>query len=109
MGTSVICDMKKKKLLTSRIILRHTNVTLLATRLSVVIKRKTGAVRSPYIYSMLYRVVKERDTSQRIMNMLQFLIGVGIVQSLYRLATGWTVRGSNPGGGEIFCTHPDRP
>ena len=26
-----------------------------------------------------------------------------------RLATGWTVRGSNPGGGEIFRTYPDRP
>jgi len=28
-----------------------------------------------------------------------------------RIATGWTVRGSNPGGGggEIFHTHPDRP
>ena len=24
-------------------------------------------------------------------------------------ATGWTVRGSNPGGGEIFRTRPDRP
>ena len=24
-------------------------------------------------------------------------------------ATGWTVRGSNPGGGEIFRTCPDRP
>jgi hypothetical protein len=23
--------------------------------------------------------------------------------------TGWTVRGSNPGGGEIFRTCPDRP
>jgi len=27
----------------------------------------------------------------------------------WRLATGWTVRGSNPGGGEIFRTCPDRP
>jgi len=26
-----------------------------------------------------------------------------------QLATGWTVRGSNPGGGEIFHTCPDRP
>jgi hypothetical protein len=26
-----------------------------------------------------------------------------------RLATGWTVRGSNPGAGEIFATRPDRP
>jgi len=25
------------------------------------------------------------------------------------VATGWTVRGSNPGGGEIFRTCPDRP
>jgi hypothetical protein len=27
----------------------------------------------------------------------------------YRLATGWTVRRSNPGGGEIFRSRPDRP
>jgi len=26
-----------------------------------------------------------------------------------RLATGWTVRRSNPGGGQIFRTRPDRP
>jgi hypothetical protein len=29
-------------------------------------------------------------------------------QSVYRLAMGWTVRGLNPGGGEIFRAHPDR-
>jgi hypothetical protein len=32
----------------------------------------------------------------------------GIAQSVLRLATGWTVRGSNPGAGEIFHTCPDR-
>jgi hypothetical protein len=32
----------------------------------------------------------------------------GIAQSVQRLATGWMVRGSNPGGGEIFSTRPDR-
>jgi len=38
------------------------------------------------------------------------LTGVGrLAQSVWRLATGWTVRGSNPGGGEIFRTCPDRP
>ena len=26
-----------------------------------------------------------------------------------RLTTGWIVRGSNPGGGEICSTRPDRP
>jgi hypothetical protein len=35
--------------------------------------------------------------------------GAGIAQSVQRLATGWTVRGSNAGGGEIFRTRPDRP
>ena len=30
-------------------------------------------------------------------------------QSVWRLDVGWTVRGSNPGGGDIFRTHPDRP
>ena len=36
-------------------------------------------------------------------------VGVGISQSVYRLATDWTVRGWNPGGGEISRTRPDRP
>ena len=36
-------------------------------------------------------------------------IWTGIAQSLLRLATGWTVLGSNPGGRQIFCTCPDRP
>ena len=32
-----------------------------------------------------------------------------LAQSIKRLATDWTVRGSNPGEGEIFRTCPDRP
>jgi hypothetical protein len=31
-----------------------------------------------------------------------------VAQSIQRLTTGWTVRGSNPGGGEIFRIRPDR-
>jgi hypothetical protein len=31
-----------------------------------------------------------------------------IAYLVYRLATGWTVRGSNPSGREIFGTRPDR-
>ena len=30
-------------------------------------------------------------------------------ESAVDMATGWTVRGSNPGRGEIFRTSPDRP
>jgi len=36
-------------------------------------------------------------------------IWAAIAQSVQRLATGWTVRGSNSGGGEIFRTRPERP
>jgi hypothetical protein len=32
-----------------------------------------------------------------------------VAHSIQRLATGWTFRGSNPGGGEIFRTSPDQP
>jgi hypothetical protein len=32
-----------------------------------------------------------------------------IAQSVLRLATGWTVQGSNPCGGRFFCTRPDWP
>ena len=35
--------------------------------------------------------------------------GIGIAHSLRRLATDWTVQGSNSGGGEIFRTRCDRP
>jgi hypothetical protein len=31
------------------------------------------------------------------------VVWAGIAQSVYLLATGWTVRGSNPGGGARFC------
>jgi hypothetical protein len=33
----------------------------------------------------------------------------GIAQSVQRLATGWKVRGLNPGGDEVFHAHPDGP
>ena len=38
-----------------------------------------------------------------------FCLRPGIAQSIRRLPTGWEVRGSNPGGGEIFRTRPDWP
>ena len=37
------------------------------------------------------------------------VLWAAIAQSVQRLVTGWTVRGSNPGTGEIFRTRPDRP
>jgi len=41
--------------------------------------------------------------------MYGFIFDVGLVsQSVKRLATGWTVRGWNPGGVEIFRTCSDR-
>ena len=40
--------------------------------------------------------------------LLLFPVG-RIAESVQRLATGWTVRGSNPGESEIFRARPDRP
>ena len=41
----------------------------------------------------------------------EYLISLwaAIAQAVWRLATGWTVRGSNPDGDVIFRTCPDRP
>ena len=36
-------------------------------------------------------------------------IRTGIAQSVWRLATDWMIRRSNPGRGWIFLTRPDRP
>ena len=36
------------------------------------------------------------------------MVKAGIAESVQRLATGWTVRGSNPGVGEILRIRPDR-
>ena len=39
-----------------------------------------------------------------------YILYVGrVAQSVKRLATGWTVQGSNRGGCEVFHTCPDRP
>jgi len=39
----------------------------------------------------------------------RFPLGTGLAQSVQRLATSWTVRGSIPVWGDIFRTLPDRP
>jgi hypothetical protein len=41
-------------------------------------------------------------------NHIDLIVGP-VAQSVWRLATDWTVRGSNPDGSEIFRTPPDRP
>ena len=40
---------------------------------------------------------------------LVLMIYEGQDTSVGRVPTGWTIRGSNPGGSEIFRTRPDRP
>jgi len=50
---------------------------------------------------------KERDPGVygRIILKLIFKIIIGVVIA----QTGWTVQGSNPGGGDSFHNRPDRP
>ena len=50
----------------------------------------------------------ERFEILNLTHVLIYTFWGGIAQSVQRLATGWTVRGSNPGGREIFRIRPDR-
>ena len=56
-------------------------------------------------YLRKQKVSLQFPTVINIPPILQF--AAGIAQSVQRLATGWTVRGPNPGGGDIFRTRPD--
>ena len=47
--------------------------------------------------------------TKRFVSQKAGLFSAVIAQSVQRLDTGWTVRGSNPVQGEIFRTRPDRP
>ena len=70
-----------------------------------------------YIYIPTYEIYililcTYADSQQKHKVILQAPYGNNVdrvVQSVQQLATGWTVRGSNPGGGEIFRICPDRP
>ena len=56
------------------------------------------------------KVVKLIEVLGYLFTVHSFIWCVGqVAQSVQRLATGWMVRGSNPGEGAIFCTSPDRP
>jgi hypothetical protein len=54
-------------------------------------------------------ILEQTKCYYQILGCLYLVIKAGIAQSVQRLATGWTIRGSNPGRGEIFRTRPDRP
>jgi hypothetical protein len=60
------------------------------TGLSVVVERK---------FSYLFQEIRGKSLS----------LFPRYWQLIWRLITGWAVRGSNPVGGEIFRTRPDRP
>jgi len=70
-------------------------VALVRSRISVQCRRN--------IYSTVPRV-----NTPWIFSSLQFLLD-RVAQTVYRLAMAWPVRRSNPVGGEIFRTCPDRP
>ena len=56
-----------------------------------------------------YLPVEDTNISFEMFTSICVLLWAGIAQSVYILATGWTVRRSSPGGGEVFRTGPDRP
>ena len=57
---------------------------------------------------MALRVLRPKNDCVKSFSYLSQNVG-RVDQSVKRLATGWKVRGSNPGGSEIFRTCPYRP
>ena len=45
-------------------------------------------------------------STKNLSNIYIGILGIGIAQSVWRLATDWTVRGSNPGGRRDFPSRP---
>jgi len=56
-----------------------------------------------------YTVVLLTEDADVTVRLCLVALWAGMAQSVSRLATGWSVRGSNPGGDEIFRTSPNRP
>ena len=72
--------------------------------------------RHEHYFLRVFSELKSRyyGTRRRSMRQRRIATAVETVSSLWKardrsVATGWTVRGSNPGGGEIFYIRPDRP
>ena len=65
-----------------------------------------GRISVVAIFRNIYRIA---FTDIKIFRVHSVSKWAGIAQSVWQLATGWTVRGLDPGGGEIFRTCPDRP
>jgi len=81
--------------------LSHTHTH---THLNLALRfRMSGVMSLPTLQAFTGR----RGTSLPLSLPLQ--MWAAIAQSVQRLATGWTVRRSNPGGDEIFRTRSDRP
>ena len=59
-----------------------------------------------YVYSLCYYDFLFSEICP-IWTLPPYFQAAGIAQSVQRLAMGWTVRGSYPGGGEIFRTRPE--
>ena len=60
------------------------------------------------VNSRNFKYVPPKMSNQQLYYQSNIYVGQ-VAQSVQRLVTGWTVRGSNPGGGEIFRTCPNRP
>ena len=64
-----------------------------------------GNAVSLYIYALTSKIYVQ--TAAFVLK--SYTWWAGVAQSVQRLSTGWTARGSNPGVGEIFRIRPDRP
>jgi hypothetical protein len=86
----------------------RTNV--IGSRTSFVISLFILAYIEIYVYVFRSNLFQAHSLQQSYHPTLTFKQEkFNIMWPVYRQATGWMVRGSNPGGDEIFRSSPDRP
>ena len=62
-----------------------------------------------FLQSLSFGQVNDTENNVLFLRIFCGTWAAGTAQSVQRLATGWTVRGSNPGGGGRDFPHPSRP
>jgi hypothetical protein len=78
---------------------------------STIVFQLTYVLRQQHVRQSRLATDQKFETLRAIQPSLQCTVrhGATIVQSVLRLAKGWKVQRLKPGGGQIFCTRPERP
>jgi hypothetical protein len=73
------------------------------------VQTNTITIRHDFLFYLRKSIWVSTPINQIILCKVHIYNVGRVAQSVWRLVTGWTVRGSKPGGGELFRTRPYWP